>query len=319
MSKPITKQLLEKYYAGQCDINEKKQVEQWLRSGEYNQPLDLDEAHKDQVSKAMWQNIASDMRPDAQKAVPLYRKALPYAAAVALLMVLGISSYFLSNSIKSTTEAEWAAYRTVETKRGQKRTVTLPDGSTIRMNYETEVRVPAKFEGDQRVVYLTGHAHFDVARDEARPFIIYTEDTKTEVLGTSFDINTKDDGATEIIVTSGKVAFSKKNKEDHQVTLSVNSRALLNTNDKIETSEVDARKLTAWKDNRLVFEFQTLSEIIEVLEPWYDVSITVKKKDLLDMDYKFSADNPSLKSLLEQMSFMGKFKYTIEGKQITIF
>ncbi|MEM7109723.1 MAG: DUF4974 domain-containing protein, partial [Bacteroidota bacterium] len=66
-------------------------------------------------------------------------------------------------------------------------------------------------------------------------------------------------------------------------------------------------------------EFQTLREIIKVLEPWYDVNITVQNKELLDRDYKFMADNPSLKSLLEQMSFMGKFRYTIEGKQVTIF
>lgn len=46
------------------------------------------------------------------------------------------------------------------------------------MNYETEIKVSEKFEGDKHVVYLMGHAHFDVARNPEKPFIIYTEEVQ---------------------------------------------------------------------------------------------------------------------------------------------
>ncbi|MEM8894916.1 MAG: FecR domain-containing protein, partial [Bacteroidota bacterium] len=219
---------------------------------------------------------------------------------------------------ENTNQFAQVNYETFVTQRGQKRTLTLSDGSTIRLNYETEFKAPRHFEEGQRVVYLTGHAHFDVARDTERPFIIYTEDSKTQVLGTSFDINTKEEGTTEIIVTSGQVAFSDKDNINEQVMLTVNDRAVLNSIGSIGQSTVDAETLTAWKDNRLVFDDALLSEIIEVLQPWYDVEITVNNPNQLQKAYNFSFDNPSLELLLEQMSFMGKFEYQMEGKQVII-
>ncbi|MEM7107939.1 MAG: FecR domain-containing protein, partial [Bacteroidota bacterium] len=179
--------------------------------------------------------------------------------------------------------------------------------------------VPEQFEGNERVVYLTGHAHFNVARDIERPFIIYTEDSKTEVLGTSFDINTKSAGETEIIVTSGKVAFLQKGKERNRVTLTVNDQAVLDADKRITTQEVDALTLTAWKDNRLVFEGKTLKEVIEVLEPWYDVNIAVEDPSYLEVAFSLSGDNPTLEAFLKELCFAGRFSYRIEGKQVTLY
>ena len=77
--------------------------------------------------------------------------------------------------------------------------------------------------------------------------------------------------------------------------------------------------LTAWKDNRLVFEDQTLSEIVEVLEPWYDVSISVTIPSLLKERFTFSYKNPSLEMIVDRMSLMIDFDYLIEGKEIIIY
>ncbi|MEM6526098.1 MAG: FecR domain-containing protein [Bacteroidota bacterium] len=247
------------------------------------------------------------------------RNIMRYAAAVVMLFAVGFSAYhFRDGFVDADPTLAVETYKSVKTNRGEKRTVTLSDGSTVRMNYETEIRVPEKFEGNERVVYLSGHAHFDVARDTEHPFIIYTEDSKTQVLGTSFDINTNEEGETEIIVTSGKVAFSEKAKKENQVTLTVNDRAVLSA-EGITKSEVDALQLTAWKDNRLVVDDQPLSAIIGVLEPWYDIEISVEKRSLLQERFTFSYDNPSLDMLMDRMSKMTGFNYKIKGKEVTLY
>ncbi|MEM6377723.1 MAG: FecR domain-containing protein, partial [Bacteroidota bacterium] len=212
------------------------------------------------------------------------------------------------------------AYRTISTERGQKRTVNLPDGSKIRLNYESQLKIPEKFADSARTVFLNGHAYFDIARKPDRPFIIYTENTKTQVLGTSFDINTsKKEGETEIIVTSGKVAFSEKGQEVNKVTLTVNDRAVLSADRSISTSEVHANRLTAWIDNRIIFDGETLEEIIQVLEPWYDVQITVENEVLLTQDFKFSKDNPTISEVLDRLSFLGSFNYQMDGNKIVLY
>ncbi|MEM0941866.1 MAG: FecR domain-containing protein [Bacteroidota bacterium] len=325
----ITKELLERHSIGLCTEEEKKAVKEW-----FDTPENPSQEAQNKVSlkinrKRLWSRI-SRVSPEFQGApgtrnngtIPLHKRMMRYAAAAIILFTAGFFTYqsLSDNSLGlSGGKEKKLALKTIETQRGEKRTVTLSDGSTIQMNYETKIRVPEQFEGDERIVYLTGHAHFDVTRDTERPFIIYTEETKTEVLGTSFDINTKGKEETEVIVTSGKVIFSEKDQLDNYITLTVNDRAVLSSDHSIATSEVDASKLTAWKENKLVFDDQSLKEAIKVLERWYDVEIKVEDPELLLIYFKISLDNPSLKSALDEISFLAQFKYRIEGNTVTIY
>ncbi|MEM9681497.1 MAG: FecR domain-containing protein, partial [Bacteroidota bacterium] len=199
----VTKELIEKYHSGLCTSEEKKKVEEWLKSPSHQVDLSP-ESEDENTRKEIWSHLTPVISGDSNTPTrPLYRRVIRYAAALIMLCAVGFSVYYFSGFNLTNTENQVSTtYKTVKTQRGEKRTVTLSDGSTIRMNYETEVRVPEKFEGEERVVYLKGHAHFEVTRNPEKPFIVYTEDTKTRVLGTSFDINTKGADETEIIVTS---------------------------------------------------------------------------------------------------------------------
>ncbi|MEM9673493.1 MAG: FecR domain-containing protein [Bacteroidota bacterium] len=316
--KDITPELLEKYYNNTCSEEERKAVEAWLNASEGQSP------REEELLASSWQNIQSNIQQRDQPAAITRRLSprfwLGMAASVVLVLGIGFYTYdtFLHNSSESAISQ--SQYHNFTTQRGEKRTLTLADGSTIRMNYETEIRAPKRFIDDERIVYLIGHAHFDVAHNPDRPFIIYTEDTKTQVLGTSFDVRTfPDSEKTEVVVSSGKVEFSSREDTQNKVQLTVNDRALLLPGEKISVSEVFAADYTAWKDNRLVFEDASLEEIVLVLERWYDIDITVRNTKLLGNRYTFAYDNPPLPTLLERISFVAKFEYTIEGKQVTIY
>ena len=317
----ITPDLLKKYAAGDCTEAERLKVEQWLLKNE-DLSTSLPKQKLDTEKTQVWQNLSANISEgNKTKVIPLYKKVTRYAVAVILFLSVGACVYLYLNYFDLDRAVDPVAsqdYQNIVTQRGQKRTINLPDGSSIRLNYESLLKVPRKFTGSERTVFLTGHAHFDIIKDPGRPFIIHTENSKTRVLGTSFDVKTHP-GHTEIIVTSGKVEFSEKSKDLNKVILTVDDRAVLVPNHKIDVSKVNAQHLTAWKDNRLLFEKRSLAEIIEVLEPWYDVEINVKDPVLLGDIYKLSYDNPSLETVMERMSFMGKFNYTIEGKQVTIY
>ncbi|MEM9389362.1 MAG: FecR domain-containing protein [Bacteroidota bacterium] len=317
---PISPDLLKKYLDNQCTPEERKKVEEYLAL-EKNATSDLPDELAEEMKVNFWTNISSEIEnKHTTRVIPLHKRIMRYAAVAVILFAIGFFTYrTASNKFFEDSVEVSVALKTITTQRGEKRTVTLPDGSTVRMNYETEIQAPEQFEGDERVVYLRGHAHFDVARDTERPFIIYTEDSKTEVLGTSFDINTKREGETEIIVTSGTVAFSEKDENENHVVLEVNDRAVLNADKRMATSKVDALKLTSWRDNRLIFEDNTLEDIIHILEPWYNIEISVKDPIILKTDYNLDMENPSLERLMEELSFLGDFEYSIEGKKISIY
>lgn len=328
----ITEELLRRFHEGLCTHEEEEAVKRWLREDE-DLPSEIDiidvKEFRDSTDsilnkvKLLGANLSES---EGDSVVPLdqdkngkHRFKYWVAAAAIIIATFGFSFYYLSDSfglVNNQTVAD--SYKVINTKRAEKRTVILSDGSTVRMNYETEIRVPEQFEKDERIVYLKGQAYFDVSRDTERPFIIYTEDSKTQVLGTSFDINTKEHGQTKIIVTSGKVAFSERNQPDNLVTLTLNDRAILSADKSIATDEVNAKRLTGWTENRLAFYNQTFEEIIEVIEPWYNVEVTVNNPEVLSMQYTFIYDNPSLSLLMERMSVVAGFEYRIEGQSVIV-
>ncbi|MEM8895950.1 MAG: FecR domain-containing protein, partial [Bacteroidota bacterium] len=302
--------------------NEKRLVEEWLESVKDDAVLSEEEFSDsiDSIKSKLWSSAGLEENQVQLK--PLYSKLLQYAAVFLMLISIGFGYYYWSNSVSTDPSVIFArgTYESFATARAEKRTVQLDDGSTIWLNYESQLKVAQTFNVDDRVVFLSGHAHFDVAPDADRPFIVYTDQTATKVVGTSFDIKafTNLDDA-EVIVTSGRVEFSELADTENKVALSVNDRATLTSGQKIEVSEVDAARLTAWRNDRLIFDYQSLAEIIEVLEPWYDIDITVNDPVLLEKVYRFAYDNPSLPVLLEQMSFVGDFDYRIDGKKVIIF
>jgi transmembrane sensor len=81
--------------------------------------------------------------------------------------------------------------------------VSLPDGSTVELKPGT--RVQTDFTPEERRVRLDrGDAHFTVAKDAARPFIVTIGNVRVRAVGTAFTISASG-AAVEVLVTEGRV------------------------------------------------------------------------------------------------------------------
>ena len=76
---------------------------------------------------------------------------------------------------------------TYRTALGEQRLVTLADGSRLRLNTDSAVRVRLG-SGLRRVELLRGEAFFEVAHDAARPFIVSADGARVRAVGTKFDV-----------------------------------------------------------------------------------------------------------------------------------
>jgi transmembrane sensor len=104
------------------------------------------------------------------------------------------------------TAATWlfTQRHTYATDIGERRSITLADGSTIDLNARSKVRI--RFSaGEREVELLEGQALFGVARDVSRPFIVSAGNTAVRAVGTQFDVYRKRSGTT-ITVVEGRVA-----------------------------------------------------------------------------------------------------------------
>ncbi|HUB60960.1 MAG TPA: FecR domain-containing protein [Puia sp.] len=91
--------------------------------------------------------------------------------------------------------------------------INLPDGSLVRPGKGSKLYLPTDWRPDQtsREVFLQGEARFDIRRNPATPFYVYTDQVVIKVLGTSFDVSTfPADGRTVVGVLAGKVSVYRE-------------------------------------------------------------------------------------------------------------
>ncbi len=104
-------------------------------------------------------------------------------------------------------------------------TVWLPDSSVVTLDPHSSLRYERRFAGPIRAVALTGRAFFAVRRDPARPFAVRSASLQTQVLGTSFTVDTRPGGFEEVIVKTGRVAVRAAADTRNVVILTPGDRA----------------------------------------------------------------------------------------------
>ena len=87
----------------------------------------------------------------------------------------------------------------------------LADGSLVELKDGS--RIDVRFTPDERRVRLSGEAHFRVAKNPARPFIVEANGVEVRAIGTAFNVRV-DSAAVEVLVTEGKVRIDEPTRLD---------------------------------------------------------------------------------------------------------
>lgn len=300
----VSPELLEKYARNECTPSEKAIVEKWLK----NDALES-ESHEQGFSPSQEDKIWRSLEADVIKPKRTFtsnRRTVAVAVSVLIIISVGIwSQFFQNNHIIYQTDA------------GQTQIIVLPDGSKIILNASSFLEVPKRFVGENREVRLLGEAFFEVAKDSLHPFIVNTTVSRTEVLGTEFNLSSYPEEDVILTLNEGKVAFSRSSDPAKQEVLSPNEQVILSGSSLVKR-EVDASLYNGWLENKLYFDNERLGTIFKKLERRYDIEIELENLSLTNQTYRASYENPTLDALLEDMSFVLDFTYTIRGKQVII-
>ena len=85
-----------------------------------------------------------------------------------------------------------------------------------------------------------------------------------------------------------------------------------------EVSSFDPLKVAGWKDNILIFEEETLLEVIPVLERHFGVKLILENKKLENCRLTLRSENYTLGKLLQGIMYSGNIKYEVKGKKISL-
>lgn len=207
------------------------------------------------------------------------------------------------------------------TPKGHRTVINLEDGTKVWLNADSKLTYPESFaDAETREVTLEGEAFFDVTENPAKPFVVNTSSIRVRVLGTSFNVRSYlHDSEVRTTLVKGKVRIESAGNKD-TVTLLPNQQAvfLKESNKIILESEIVTDDFTSWRDGKLMFDDQPLSIIIDELERWYNVSITVEDEASLSCRFSAKINNKTLEEVMELFKASEGVDYSIEGKQVLI-
>lgn len=215
------------------------------------------------------------------KPPPLHRLRGWFAAA-ATLAAVAVGVVWLYQGSES---------QTLSTAVGQQRNVILADGSIVTLN--TNTIVETVLHRDSREIYLRkGEAHFQVAHDRSRPFLVHAGDAVVQAIGTAFEVRVLNDEHVDVVVNEGRVEVRaatplpvpQSASQDSRRAAATTVRAL-NAGERLSTASLDyavmpitAQQLSselAWREGAIVFDGEPLSEAIAEIERYTDARIIV--------------------------------------------
>lgn len=175
--------------------------------------------------------------------------------------------------------AQFNFKETVVTEVGGQRTLDLPDGSVIHLNTDSQVAV-GYTDSERHIQLLRGEAHFTVARNSQRPFIVSADRVSVRAVGTAFNVRL-DEAKVEVLVTEGKVRVDDKtsgatllarndpvNKPAEAPVLFAGQRAIVHLSmqpEPVAISALQEREVVralSWQEKRLEFVSTPLSEVV---------------------------------------------------------
>jgi transmembrane sensor len=168
-------------------------------------------------------------------------------------------------------------YNTIVVPRGGEYRLILADGSKIWMNSASTLRYPTAFSGNERRVYLTGEAYFEVAKNARMPFIVKTNTTEVQVLGTHFNVMAYDDeSSSKTTLLEGAVKVQSLGAVN---VIKPGEQAIVdNQGQQKVTSDISIDEEIAWKDGLFMFKDAGIKGIMQQAARWYDIDVIYEGK-----------------------------------------
>lgn len=202
------------------------------------------------------------------------RRILRWVASAAAIVLIGLFSGHLISEYKISKFT--AQQVTFFSPRGQRSILKLADGTHVWLNAGSSLKYPLLFAKNERRVFLSGEAMFDVTPDKNCPFYVETRNCTSKVLGTKFNILA--DEQLNIFVAAlleGKLQVFCKQTSD-SLTLAPNQIARLKDGHLIY-EPIEDHNDYRWTEGIINIRGLSFEEVIHKLELSYNVDIHIIK------------------------------------------
>lgn len=338
------RKLADKFFNNQCSSKEAEKVLKWLDTPEGQEylgekmdddltawdedaeadenddkhPPNLKELNPERHLGGIMATIEQLERTGYKRKRDVFAPVLKMAAAI---LVMAAASVFVYTAGPQSDEEEQGTETVLVTTADQQREVTLGDGTVVHLNEQSTVTVSGGYMKDNREVLLEGEAYFEVAHHEELPFIIRTNYSEVEVLGTSFNVKSDDDtGRVEIAVLEGRVSFrDSRGGGINQVILQKGEYGFLDiASRQITTEDFGVENYLAWKNREFVFEELSMERVCVQLARFYKMSCKFKDEAIKErrLTANFPSDDPGNTLSVIASSLHLEYEYETENRRV---
>lgn len=176
-----------------------------------------------------------------------------YKAVAAIVLIAALGGF----GVRYYAKADHGA-ATYSTALGERKLLTLADGSQIELN--TNTVIDASMIGTERKIWVKkGEAYFHVKHDPARPFVVVADERKIIDIGTEFVVRSSPDFL-RVAVLEGRIGFGDL-KSDVSRDL-VSGDVATARQDGVSVSRAplaDILNGLSWRQGKLVFHHTPLA------------------------------------------------------------
>ena len=207
---------------------------------------------KEDVWSESFQTMFEEDQAPEVKVLKLSFARYAAVASIALMLTLGLVMRFYTQTVTSTAGEQFAHQ--------------LPDGSMVNLNAVSSLSYHPFWWSMDRSMEFEGEAFFEVKKGS--DFSVVSELGTTKVLGTSFNISTRDK-AYKVYCKTGKVRVSV---QDEEIVITPNMLAEFQAK-LIVKEHVSETEALAWQSNYFFFANKKIRAVFNEIERRYSVTI----------------------------------------------
>lgn len=331
MTQQEFEELSKKYVQGQCSSEEILRLEAWLvdvTNSLEQTMLAIGEDELLQSKIKTWHLIQSDLDVLSTKKRSITKRLrLKLVTCAFVLLLIANIIYFkiLSRETVSNSHMKVVGIESINVGNAPQQ-ILLPDSSTVILEIGSSLIVDENFGKICRIVQLSGGAFFSIRSNKTQPFLVYTDDLITEVLGTSFSIlPEKKNNKIEVSVVTGKVSVYTNGREATSkrdgVIVAPNHKIVYDTElKKLRHDLVDDPQIISRSVQKKYFDFNdtTLDSALQLMEELYGIDIMVVNPLLKECKITGNLDGLDMYSQLEFMCEILGATYELRGSTIFI-
>jgi transmembrane sensor len=316
--------LIARYLDGSADIEEVKKLESWVEQSAQNRELfcQFKNIWESSGKLQIHSDKALDKVLDKINHLPAGKQFLNYwqkAAAILILPLLVSTIWLISRDSHKITDTP-ERYKSVIAAFGTISTIELPDGTKVWLNSGSTIRYPEIFKSSERTVDLSGEAYFEVKSDAKCPFYVNAKGLHVKATGTRFNVMAYEKSdMVSVALAEGKVAVKtvdKNNREKITTLKPSQSLKFKPGTGNISIVNEEIYKYYAWKDGKMVFRNDLLSEVAYRISLQYNVDVEIQGDNVKQYRYYATFQNESLREVFDLLKISSPFDYRIVNQKV---